>query len=158
MAAARKSPAQRVGATAARGASWMSLLAAATLGVSGVDHLRARISSGDHVGEGDLRLIVQSYSRANLDGRDLPQQHAQPLASIQRSITAEELREGIDVSFLQLPTEGERGESVLVAWVERGVANLDMDALEARPDQGAYYGTALEHDGNIVLRRGAGSS
>src|SRR5438477_12414440 len=113
MASARKSPAQRVGASAARGASWMSLLAATTLGVSGVDHLRARISSGDHVGDGDLRLIVQSYSKENLDGRDLPQQDAQPLASIQRSITAEELREGIDVSFLQLPTEGVSGESVV---------------------------------------------
>src|SRR5262249_55515768 len=103
MAAARRTPAQRVSATAPRGASWMSLLAATTLGVSGVDHLRARISTGDHVGDGDLRLIVQAYNRHNLDGRDLPQQHAQPLASIQRSITAEELREGIDVSFLQFP-------------------------------------------------------
>ncbi len=130
----------------------MSLLAATTLGVSGVDHLRARISSGDHVGDGDLRLIVQSYSKDNLDGRDLPQQYAQPLASIQRSITAEELREGIDVSFLQLPLDGADEESVVVAWVEKGVPNLDLDALEARPRDGAYYGAAVHRDGEIVLR------
>jgi len=156
MAAARRTPAQRAGATAARGASWMSLLAAATLGVSGVDHVRARISAGDHVGDGDLRLIVQAYSKSEIASGALPQPHAQPLASIQRSITAEELREGINVSFLQFPVEGATGESVVVAWVERGVPDLDLDALEARPEKSAYYGTALEHDGEIVLRRGIG--
>ncbi len=156
MAAARKTPAQRAGETVARGASWMSLLAATTLGVTGVDHLRAHISAGDHVGEGDLRLIVQAYSKQELDGRDLPQTGAQPRASSQRSITAEELREGINVSFLQFPGEGVSGESVVVAWVERGAPDLELDALEARPASGAYYGTALEHGGDIVLRRGNG--
>ena len=134
----------------------MSLLAAATLGVSGVDHLRARISAGDHVGDGDLRLIVQAYSRDQVASGALPERDVQPLASLQRSITAEELREGINVSFLQFPTEDARGESVVVAWVERGAPDLDLDALEARPEKGAYYGTALEHDGEIVLRRGTG--
>jgi len=156
MAAARRTPAQRAGATAARGASWMSILAAATLGVSGVDHLRARISAGDHVGDGDLRLIVQAYSKSEVATGALPERDAQPLASIQRSITAEELREGINVSFLQFPTEGLAGESVVVAWVEHGVPDLDLDALEARPEKSAFYGTALEHDGEIVLRRGVG--
>src|SRR5262245_24483278 len=157
MAAARRTPAQRAGATAARGASWMSLLAAATLGVSGVDHLRARISAGDHVGDGDLRLIVQAYSKTEVATGELPERHAQPLASIQRSITAEELREGINVSFLQFPTDGAGGgESVVVAWVEHGAPDLDLDALEARPAKSAFYGTALEHDGEIVLRRGVG--
>ncbi|HEX4334952.1 MAG TPA: hypothetical protein VH062_03500 [Polyangiaceae bacterium] len=156
MAAARKSPAQRAGETVARGASWMSLLAATTLGVSGVDQMRARISVGDHVGEGDLRLIVQSYDKLALDGRALPQTGAQPLASSQRSITAEELRQGINVSFLQFPSEDASNGSVVVAWVERGVPDLELDALEARPARGAYYGTAFEPGGDIVLRRGNG--
>jgi hypothetical protein len=156
MAAARKSPAQRAGETVARGASWMSLLAATTLGVTEVDQFRARITAGGHVGEGDLRLIVQTYDKQELDGRDLPQYGAQPLASSQRSITAEELREGINVSFLQFPRDGVEGTSVVVAWVEHGAPDLDLDALEARPALGAYYGTALEHGSDIVLRRGNG--
>jgi hypothetical protein len=124
----------------------MSLLAATTLGVSGVDQLRARISAGEYVGEGELRLIVQSYARKNLDGRALPQAHAQPLASTQRSITAEELRNGIDVSVLQLPGEGAEADAVVVAWVEPGSANLDFDGLEARPHEGAFYGVARRSD------------
>jgi hypothetical protein len=132
----------------------MSLLAATTLGVSGIDHLRARISSGDHVGEGDFRLIVQAYSKDGLDGRVVPHSDDRPLASLQRSITAEELREGIDVSFLQFPSDESSSESVVIAWVERGAPTLDLDALEARPAKGDYYGTALQSDGEIVLRRG----
>lgn len=155
MAAARKTPAQRAGETVARGASWMSLLAAATLGITNVDQLRAHISSGDHVGEGDLRLIVQAYDKHALDDSSLPQRGALPLASSQRSITAEELKRGIDVSFLQFPEEG-TNEPVVVAWVERGAPDLEFDALEARPTQSAYYGTELARAGNIVLRRGNG--
>jgi len=155
MAAARKSPAQRAGETVARGASWMSLLAAATLGVTNVDQVRARVSSGDHVGDGDLRLIIQAYDKQALDDSSLPQFGAQPLASSQRSITAEELKRGIDVSFLQFPSDG-GSEPVVVAWVEHGVPDLELDALEARPAQGAYYGTAVARGGDIVLRRGNG--
>jgi len=134
----------------------MSLLAATTLGVTDVDQLRAHITAGDHVGDGDLRLIVQTYNPRELDGASLPQRGAQPLASSQRSITAEELRQGIDVSFLQFAGEGVAGESVVVAWVERGVPDLELDALEARPARGAFYGTALAHAGDIVLRRSVG--
>jgi hypothetical protein len=141
----------RMAATAARSASWMSLLAAATLGVSGVNQLRARVSTGEHVGDGELRLIVQSYAKDKLDGHDLPQEYAQPLASTQRSITAEELRNGVDVSVLQLPGEGAETDSIVVAWVEQGSANLDYDALEARPRDGAYYGVAQRSDGAIEL-------
>ncbi|HVW26381.1 MAG TPA: hypothetical protein VHC69_13520 [Polyangiaceae bacterium] len=133
----------------------MSLLAAATLGVTNVDQVRARVSSGDHVGDGDLRLIIQAYDSHSLDDSSLPQHGAQPLASSQRSITAEELKRGVDVSFLQFPSDG-AGEPVVVAWVEHGVPDLELDALEARPRQGAYYGTALAHGGEIVLRRGNG--
>src|SRR5438034_6355020 len=79
----------------ASAASWMSLLAAATLGVSGVNQVRARISAGEELkSEGELRLIVQSYPRDRLTaGR--PERNAQPLASTQRAITPEELKQGI---------------------------------------------------------------
>jgi hypothetical protein len=151
--AATKSPrASRVTASAVRRVSWMSLVAATTLGIGGVDQLRARISATEAVPEdGDLRLIVQSYRRDTLNRNQLPARTAVPLASIQRAITAEELQAGIDVSLLQLPTGEIDGESIVVAWVERGVANLEYDALEARPRDGAYYGVARQGDGNVVL-------
>jgi hypothetical protein len=144
---------QRVTASAVRRVSWMSLVAATTLGIGGVDQVRARISAAEDLpGEGDLRLIVQSYRRDTLDRDQLPHGSARPLASIQRAITAEELHAGIDVSLLQLPNEGIDGDSMVVAWVERGIANLEYDALEARPHEGAYYGVAQHGDGNVVLR------
>jgi hypothetical protein len=130
----------------------MSLLAAATLGVSGVNQVRARISAGEELkSEGELRLIVQSYPRDRLTaGR--PERNAQPLASTQRAITPEELKQGIDVSFLELGADAADPESVVVAWVESGSANLDLDALEARPADGTYYGVGSASAGNLVVR------
>jgi hypothetical protein len=151
MARRKTPPAPSAPASAARGASWMSLLAAATLGVTGMDQVRAHISAESDLGDGDLRLIVQSYPKGKLDGQRLPQEYAEPLASIQRSITSEELRNGVNVSFLQLSGEGTEADSVVVAWVEHGVPNLDYDALQARPRDGAYYGVAQRSDGEIVL-------
>jgi hypothetical protein len=132
--------------------SWMSLLAAATLGVSGVNQVRARISTGEElVGDGELRLIVQSYPKDRLtEGR--PERYAQPLASTQRSITPEELKRGIDVSFLELGAEATDSDSVVVAWVERGSANLDLDALEARPAEGSFYGVGRGTGDDLVVR------
>lgn len=152
MAAVKSPRGNRVTASAVRRVSWMSLVAATTLGIGGVDQLRARISAAEVVPEdGELRLIVQSYRRDTLNRDQLPQRSAVPLASIQRAITAEELQAGIDVSLLQLPTGETDGESIVVAWVEHGVANLEYDALEARPREGAYYGVARQGDGNVVL-------
>jgi hypothetical protein len=130
----------------------MSLLAAATLGVSGVNQVRARISSGEELQtDGELRLIVQSYPKNRLtEGR--PERHAQPLASTQRSITAEELKRGIDVSVLELGAEATESDSVVVAWVERGSATLELDALEARPAEGSYYGIGKGTGDDLVVR------
>ncbi len=134
----------------------MSLLAATTLGVTGIDQVRARISAAGDFQEDDteLRLIVQSYRKDTLDQAKLPSEHAQPLASTQRAVTREELREGVDVSFVQLPGDGTDAESVVVAWVERGQPNLEYDGMEARPTEGAYCGVAQRRNGNVVLRLG----
>jgi hypothetical protein len=148
----KESKSKSTSSGAARSASWMSLVAATTLGVTGVDQVRAHISSGRHPGDGDLRLIVQSYSTDALDRNARPKEYAEPLASTQRAITAEELRDGVDVSFLQLPTATER--SVVVAWVEQGLPDLDYDALQARPHDGSYYGVADRGDGEVVLKLG----
>jgi hypothetical protein len=150
-----RAKAHRVTASAARGVSWMSLVAATTLGVSGVDQIRARVTSENDVqDDGELRLIVQSYARETLDQGRMPSNDVRPLASIQRTITAEELRHGVDVSVLQLPEVDASGsDSVVVAWVERGVADLEFEGMEARPLASAYYGIA-QRGADIVLRAG----
>jgi hypothetical protein len=131
----------------------MSLLAATTLGVSGVDQVRAHVSTGqDLAGEGELRLIVQSYRRGTLGSAALPGAHAEPVGSTQRAITAEELRHGVDVSLLSLPDADAGTDRVIVAWVERGSATLDYDAREARPGEGAYCAVASGVDGEVALR------
>jgi len=152
-----RAKAHRVTATAARGVSWMSLVAATTLGVSGVDQIRTRVSSENDVqDDGELRLIVQSYPRETLEQGRRPSRDERPLASIQRTITAEELRDGVDVSVLQLPELGiSSSDSIVVAWVERGVADLEFDGMESRPRDGAYYGVA-QRGADIVLRAARG--
>lgn len=140
---------------AARGVTWMSLLAATTLGVGHVDRLRAHVLSVEKLhGEDELRLIVQSYPGHTIGGAGLPREEAKPLASTQRAITAEELRNGVDVSFFQ-PEGAGNAEIVLVAWVEPGAPTLDLDALEARPSSGAYYGMARRSD-EVVLKLSRG--
>lgn len=140
---------------AARGVTWMSLVAATTLGLGDVHHVRARVLAADEVrGDDELRLILQSYPEHTLSGAGLPRDEAKPLASSQRAITAEELRHGVDVSFYQKPSPGGPGV-VLVAWVERGAATLDLDALEARPSSEAHYGVAGP-SGEIVLKLSRG--
>ena len=133
--------------------SWISLIAATALGVTGVDQVRTRVSARGHVqNDGELRLIVQSYRRDTLDQHQVPDAYAQPLASTQRAIMPEELRDGVDVSFLQLPSDGADMDSVVVAWVEHGSPTLDLDAMGARPPQGAFYGVGARSDGEIVLQ------
>lgn len=138
-------------AAAARGVTWMSLVAATTLGVGHIDELHARVRASDVLqGDGELRLIIQSYAKHALSGAGLPAEYAMPLASTQRAITPEELEQGVDVSFFQPGAEGR--EVVLVAWVEQGAATLDLDALEARPTLGSFYGVAPA-SGELVLRQ-----
>lgn len=155
MAAPRTAPTQTLAAAAARRASWLSLLAVTTLGV-GADQLRAHITASEGVpGRGQLRLIVQSYRRDALAGGGLPGRFARPLASTQRLVTDEELRHGVDVRLLQL-AEGVGGDDAqIVAWVESGGDDLELDALEARPQAGAFYGVAQDGTGELVLRVGA---
>src|SRR5688500_3665614 len=86
-------------------ASWVSLLAVTTLGVAGLQHVRAQVSADprdlvkEQTGAGEYRLIVQSYAPNNVvDG--VPTARARPLASVQRSITTAELAHGIGVDVV----------------------------------------------------------
>lgn len=139
--------------SAAVGASWMSLVAATTLGLGPVEQLRAHIS-GDLQDALGCRLIVQSYSKDSLADDQRPKADARPRAATQRAVTADELRRGIEVSVVHVGTGPEDG--VVVAWIEPGAPTLEFDGMEARPPSGVYYGVAAreaEAATAIKLRR-----
>jgi len=119
--------------------SWLALLAATTLG-DGADTLHADIRANG-LREGAYRLVVQTYD--NADGR-FPGRQARPVGSVQRAVTADELRQGVRVNLLELrgrSDAAEHGSSpVVVAWVEAGQPDLEFDGRQARPNPGNMYG------------------
>jgi hypothetical protein len=124
-------------------ASWLSLVAATTAGIGPSAMVRTcvRANVKDEVGE--LRLVVHSYLPGQLGGRTVPSAEDKPMSSTQRAVTAEQLRRGVFVDMVQ-PAGSAASEErpLVVAWVERGRANLDYDALLARPLPGAPRGCA----------------
>jgi hypothetical protein len=147
------------------GASWVALVAATSLGIAGVQRVRAAVTA-DPRELGDprdgYRLIVQSYAPSSLGSGQLPAGRARPLASTQRTITAEQLARGVSVDMLGLEQPGAASPEapVIVAWVERGRADLDFDGFEARPSADGFYGVAATEGAvspvgvtPIVLRR-----
>jgi hypothetical protein len=129
------------------GVSWVALLAATTLGVGGVQRLRAAVSADPReLGDAadSYRLIVQSYAPSSLGTGQLPGGRARPLASTQREITPAELARGVSVDMLGLDKTGVSTSEapVIVAWIERGRADLAFDGFEARPAVDGFYGIA----------------
>ncbi len=121
--------------TAAAG-SWLALLAATTLG-DAADTLRAEVRAAGLAGAGNYRLVVQSYDAT---GRD-----ARPVGSIQRSVSADELRHGLHVNLLELRKQAaapgpEVQSPMVVAWIEAGEPDLEFDGRTARPSPGSVYG------------------
>jgi hypothetical protein len=146
------------------GVSWVALVAATTLGIAGVQRVRAAVSADPReLGEsGDgYRLIVQSYARSSIGSGQLPGGRARPLASTQRAITPRELAAGVAVEVLGLESEAQQSVSgeapVIIAWVERGRADLAFDGFESRPAKDAFYGVAAPASvagaASIVLKR-----
>src|ERR1700761_9091300 len=118
--------------TAAAG-SWLALLAATTLG-DAADTLRTEVRAEGLSGGGTYRLVVQSYDET---GRD-----ARPVGSVQRAVSADELRHGVHVNLLELRQAGgamtEAAQSPLVvAWIEAGEPDLEFDGRKARPTPGS---------------------
>jgi len=151
----RKSRSSVVGPAAAS-ASWMALLAATSLGSVSVERMRAQVSAHDlaapsHAG---YRLIVQSYAPSSVTAHQLPGANHRPLASAQRAVTAEELARGISVDVLQIDQAVGGRAPVIVAWIEHGEPDLELDALRARPAANAVYGVARAFGGaaQLVLR------
>jgi hypothetical protein len=126
-----------------------------TLG-NAADTLRAEVCARD-VSNGSYRLVVQSYD-GRIDG--VPGRRVRPVGSVQRDVTAEELRSGISVNLLELRstrTTKALNKPVVVAWIETGSADLEFDGRSARPAAGCVYGVATRDgpDGavRIVLDR-----
>src|ERR1700748_616973 len=90
--ATRKSPHMRKARTAAAG-SWLALLAATTLG-DAADTVRTEVRAQGLPSSGNYRLVVQSYDATGHDAR--------PVGSMQRAVSADELRNGVNVNLLEL--------------------------------------------------------
>jgi hypothetical protein len=106
-----------------------------TLG-DAADTLRAEVRAAGLSGGGVYRLVVQSYDAT---GRD-----ARPVGSVQRSVSADELRQGVNVNLLELrqgaaPT-AQLQSPLVVAWIEAGEPDLEFDGRNARPSPGSVYG------------------
>jgi len=153
-----RKPRSSVVSSAAAGASWMALLAVTSLGAVSVERMRAEVSAQDLAAatSAGYRLIVQSYAPSLL-ANQLPGANHRPLASVQRAVTAEELAHGIAVDVLQIDGHSNEQAPIIVAWIEHGAPDLELDALRARPSRGAVYGIGQSSAGSaqIVLRRQA---
>jgi hypothetical protein len=157
-------------------ASWVGLLAAATLGVPGASTLRAEVRADMALlADRNYRLVVQSYDRP-FDG-NMPSGNAKPRASIQRPVTAGELRKGVQVDLLELgqaavssdaraaaflgsrpaspqddAARGELTKALVLAWVEEGRADLEFDGRRARPMPGSLVGATCRDPSQGTVR------
>jgi hypothetical protein len=99
------------------------------------------------------RLVVHLYEA--LAGDEDLLEHSRHRASAQRTVTVEELRNGVGMT-LHEPLVGAPSKAVVVAWIETGEADLDFDGAEATPAMASYLGSAqalsAEDDTQIVLR------
>lgn len=130
-----------VASSAAVGASWMALVAATTMGLGQLERVRAEVSAdGSRLGASGARyrLVVQSYAPDSVSDGKMPSARHKPLASTQRSVTVEELSRGVSVDVLRVG-ESTATSQVIVAWIERGEADLEFDGAEARPSASAIY-------------------
>jgi hypothetical protein len=146
-----------VASSAAVGASWMALLAATTIGLGHLDRVRAEVTADKGAfgaAGGRYRLVVQSYARDSVAAGNLPGLRHKPLASAQRSVTAEELSRGVAVDVLRVG-ESVDASQVIVAWIEQGEADLEFDGAEARPSESAWYGASESRElgsARVVLK------
>ncbi len=111
--------------------SWMDLLAGTMSPETSADSVQAEVRA-DLPDAGSLRLIVQSYEEGN----------SRPLGSVQRAVTANELRDGVHVHVVELRARGsQRRKPRVVAWVENSQLD-DFDGLSFKPTRGGLYGEA----------------
>jgi hypothetical protein len=135
-------------------------VASTTVGIDPFGRLRLTIRSEQLLGlDHRYRLIVQSYADDYFEGGELPAPYDRPTASAQRSVSGEELAEGVDVVLVE-PRQGVQCvDRVVFAWIETGDADLEFDAAHARPIDAGFLGTATmgasDRRADICLRRAA---
>lgn len=144
---------------ASRAGSWLALLAATTLGPGAVECVDAVVAGDEAMddAEGSLRLVVQSFAAASVSEHGVPARGTRPLSSLQRAVTAAELRSGVPVRLIQLGAVHEE-PTVVLAWVEHGEPDLELDALTASPGAHAAVGWSPGDDASgirVVLRKRA---
>lgn len=147
------------------GVSWMALVAATSLGAEGFESVTARVTtdpidaSPDSAASQRYRLVVQAYAPGSLPTGEMPSRRERPLASAQRTVTAEELRDGVALDVMQLGGEFRAVERPTVfAWLEPGEADLEFQGLDARPGEPVLSAVAegVEEDRvDLVLRNGS---
>jgi len=149
MATHRRSRATGVRSVAA--GSWIALVAATMLG-DAADALRAEVRADDFTGAGLYRLVVQSY---DIHGGHVPGRDTRPVGSVQRAVTADELRNGVHVSLLEMREAADASHlnaPMVLAWIEAGAPDLEFDGRAARPGPGSVYGIAKRRPVGGVLQ------
>jgi hypothetical protein len=121
----------------------MDLLAATTLDDASTATVQVDVR-GNAPDGAQLRLVVQSWG----DGA------SRPLGSVQRAVTARELRDGVRVRLVEVHRRGSSHlDPRVVAWVESGLPDLEFDGRTARPLPNSVSGTARGRSPRVVLRR-----
>jgi hypothetical protein len=130
--------------------SWIALVAATTLG-DAAGAVRTEVRA-DGLSAGSVyRLVVQSYAS---QAGEKPGRYARPVGSVQRSVTADELRAGVHVSlveFRQRLADGV-GDPLIMAWIEAGEPDLEFDGRMARPRRGSVYGVVKRPAGQDIVQ------
>ena len=129
--------------------SWTALLAATTLGVPAANTVRAEVRADTELSEGrSYRLVVQSYDPSERDAA--LRGRGRPIGSVQRAVTADEMKRGVHVDLMELRqtagisddvARGNLAKALVLAWVEEGKPDLELDARRARPLPGSLVGT-----------------
>jgi hypothetical protein len=142
------------------GSSWLALVAATSLGIAHAETVRAeiRLPREAATSGGRYRLIVQAYDGLRAT-QEIPSS-VRPRASAQRSVTLDDLADGVRIDLVSLGEKipANSDKSVVIAWVEPGEANLEFDARRARPTANSFYGVASSSDADsdsveILLNR-----
>ncbi len=126
-------------------ASWLALVAATSLGGVQAERVRAQIKAPPQAVEGGrrYRLVVQSYD-ARVRASLIPG-FIRPRGSTQRSVTGDDLVQGVQVDLVELSdamSAASANGGTVVAWVEPGEPDLEYDGRRARPSPGSVYGAA----------------
>jgi hypothetical protein len=133
--------------------SWLALLAATTLG-DAADTVRAEVRADGLAADGVFRLVVQSYDAGGSRQGALPGRSSRPLGSVQRAVTGDELRQGVQVNLIEFArgTETSGDRPVVVAWIEAGAPNLEFDGRTARPGPGSVFGSVKRGGGHETVQ------